>query len=197
MKRILIAGAAIAAVCGAAHAHSFTGPSVGLEVASEDYNPTPEGEAVYAITAGWDFEVAPGWVAGAGARYTLHGVSSSKTSVTPAGLLQTADVSIEDQWALTGRIGHVINETVLVFAEGGYEQFDINAVRTVRAQVCAPPSGCVVSRNDFSFEDEVWTIGAGVEWAVSDQVRLRGTYSYGDSDAIERNRFSTALAWRF
>ena len=195
---LLAATALLSGLCTqTAQAEPFQGPHVGLEVASESYDPTPEGEAVYALAAGWDVAFARGWVVGAGVRYTLDGVSASETTLTPGGLLQTADISIENQWALTGRVGRVFGDTVLVFAEGGYERFDVDAQRTVRAQVCAPPSGCVVTRGDFSFEEELWTIGAGVEWAATDHVRLRGVYSYGDSEALERNRFSLAAAYQF
>ena len=195
---LLAATALLSGLCTqTAQAEPFQGPHVGLEVASESYDPTPEGEAVYALAAGWDVAFARGWVVGAGVRYTLDGVSASETTLTPGGLLQTADISIENQWALTGRVGRVFGDTVLVFAEGGYERFDVDAQRTVRAQVCAPPSGCVVTRVDFSFEEELWTIGAGVEWAATDHVRLRGVYSYGDSEALERNRFSLAAAYQF
>lgn len=48
----------------------------------------------------------------------------------------------------------------------------------------------VVRRNEF-------TVGAGAEWAVAYNWRLRGAYTYGDSNAFERNRFSLAAAYKF
>ncbi|MDX2237006.1 MAG: outer membrane beta-barrel protein [Hyphomonadaceae bacterium] len=200
MRSMINAAAAALAMglgAGAAQAEPFQGLHIGLEAASESYDPTPDGEAVYAAFAGWDTRVGSVWVVGGGVRYTIDGASASATETTPAGFLQTASVSIEDQWAITGRIGRVFGERVLVFAEGGFERFDVDAVRTVRAAVCAPPNGCVVTRNDFSFEETLPTIGAGVEWAASEHVRLRGAYAYGDSDALERNRFSLAVAYAF
>lgn len=182
---------------GLAHAEPFQGPHVGVELASESYDPAPEGEVVYALTAGWDARIAPQWVVGAGLRYTIDGVSASETSQTPGGALQTTDVSIENQWGVSARVGRVLGDRVLVFAEGGYERFDVDARRTLRAAVCAPPNGCVISRGDFSFEEELWTVGAGVEWALTDHLRLRGAYAYGDSEALERNRFSLAAAYQF
>jgi hypothetical protein len=81
--------------------------------------------------------------------------------------------------------------------EAGYERLRLNAVRTIRAEVCVPPNGCQISQEDFSFNEDLCTIGVGAEWAITDHLRLRGQYTYGDSTAFGWNRLSLGVAWQF
>lgn len=192
---MLVPACAIAKPCYA-NDHVFEGPRAGVEVSYEDYGSGASGETV-AVVAGWDFRLGEAVVLGLDARYTVHGVDGSETSTTPAQLVQTVDLSIEDNWGIGGRIGYAVSDNVLVFAQGGYEHLGIDAVRTVRAQACVPPNGCQISRTDFSFNDDMWTVGAGVEWAATENVRLRAGYTYGDSNSYNRNRFSLAAAFQF
>lgn len=193
-----VLASAAAAVCGVgevqAQAQTFKGPTGGLEASYEDYDGA-EGEA-FAVTAGWDFTGDADWVVGAGVRFTLDGVEDGQRQALGVNV-STTNVAIEDQWGVTARAGRVFGDRVLVFGEIGYEQFHVRAIRDLRAQVCAPPSGCLISRLDGSFDEEMVTVGAGAEWAVTDTVRLRGTYTYGDSDAFERNRFAVGGAYKF
>lgn len=190
--------AAAVAIASAAQAqdHSFSGPRIGAEVAYEDFGSGTDGATVSAL-AGWDFAVGRDWVIGVGGRYALVGVDGSETSETPGGLIQTADVSIRDNWGLSARAGHVVGGRVLIFGEAGYERLRVNAVRTLRAAACVPPTGCQISREDFSFDEDLWTVGVGAEWAVTSNLRARAQYSYGDSSAFDRNRLSLGIAWQF
>lgn len=176
--------------------HPFSGPRIGAEVAYEDFGSVTDGGSVAAL-AGWDLAVGKSWVIGATGRYALVGIDRSETSQTPAGFLQTADVSIRDNWGLAARVGHVVGGKVLIFGEAGYESLRINAIRTVRAAACVPPTTCQVSREDFSFNEDLWTLGVGAEWALTDSLRIRGQYTYGDSRAFDRNRLSLGVAWQF
>jgi hypothetical protein len=54
------------------------------------------------------------------------------------------------------------------FGEAGYESLRLNGIRTVRAAACVPPNGCQISRVDCSFKEDLWTIGVGAEWALTD-----------------------------
>ena len=200
MRTVVIAASIIALTAAAAdraHANAFSGPYVGLEVALEDYDAAPDGEETFSIVGGWDTEIAPQWIVGASLRYTVDGAEAKETVLTPGAQIAVSDVAIEDQWSLSARAGRVLADRLLVFAEGGYEQFSVSAFRTIRNQACTPPSNCVVSRTDFSFDDELWTIGVGAEWAFTDTFTIRGAYAYGDSDAFERNRFSISATTRF
>jgi opacity protein-like surface antigen len=196
-KHSFFTGLAMLGLTASAEAQVFSGPYLGIEAAHEAYDPAPDGDWAFAAHAGWDFRVRDAWVVGGLLRFGLDGVDSSTTSVTPGGVLATADVAIEDQIGGSVRAGRVIGERVLVFAEAGYERFHANQVRTLRNQVCAPPNGCLISRQDFSFDDDMWTIGAGAEWAVTQSWRVRASYQYGDSKAFERNRVSLSTSFAF
>lgn len=190
--------AAMVALCGAAgaqaHAQAFEGPTIGLEAGYEDYDGA-EGQTV-SLLAGWDFAAGPGWVLGVGARWTLDGVEDGQTE--PAGLnIQTTRVSIEDQWGVSVRAGQVFGDRLLVFGEVGYEQMHVSAQRDLLAPVCAPPNGCLISRLDGSFDEDMITYGVGAEWAMDGNWRLRGAYTFSDSDAFERNRFAVSAALNF
>jgi opacity protein-like surface antigen len=192
---MLIPACALAAPCKATD-HPFEGPRAGIALSYEDYGSGVSGEAV-AVVAGWDFRLGENVVAGLDASYTVHGVDGSRTTTTPQQLVQTIDLAIEDNWGIGGRIGYAVNDRVMIFAQGGYEHLGIDAVRTVRAQACVPPNGCLISRTDFAFDEDMWSIGAGAEWAASENIRLRAHYAYGDSDSYDRNRVSLAAAVQF
>lgn len=192
---VMIPACALAAPCEASD-HRFDGPRVGVEVSHEDYGSGASGEAA-AVVAGWDFRLGERLVLGLDARYTVHGVDGSETTTTLTQQVQTVDISVEDNWGIGGRIGYAVSDKFLIFAHGGYEHLGIDAVRTVRAQACVPPNGCQISRTEFAFDDDMWTVGAGVEWAATENVRLRAQYTYGDGSSYNRDRFSLAAAFQF
>jgi len=179
-----------------AEANTFEGPSLGVEAAYEDYGTAPAGGAAVAITAGWDFALSDHWVAGPLLRATVANVEQ-RTARPLDSNIATTRVEIEDQWGVGVRAGRVIADRVLLFGEVGYERFHVDAIRELRAPVCAPPDGCLISRLDASFDDDMLTLGAGAEWAVTDHLRLRGAYGYGNSEAYDRNRFSLGVAYQF
>lgn len=194
-KLFLAMSATMITACATqASAQQFSGPYVAIEAAHEDYEAV-DGESL-ALTAGWDVEVAPAWVAGASVRATVDGVAD--TRIQAVGMnTATTETSLEDQWSVNARVGRVFGDRVLVFGQLGYEQFHYNAVRELRAPVCVPPNGCLISRLDGSFDEEMVTYGAGIEWAATDNWRLRGTYTFGDGDAFEQKRFALTAAFQF
>lgn len=197
MKTRLLLTAAVAVIstiASHAAAQQFSGPYVAVEAAVEDYDAV-DGES-FALIAGWDVEVAPAWVVGAAVRMTLDGVSDTRTQTIGANTA-TTETAIEDQWSINARVGRVFGDRVLVFGQLGYEQFHYNAVRELRAPVCAPPNGCLISRLEGSFDEEMVTYGAGVEWAATDNWRLRGTYTLGEADAFDQKRFALTASYRF
>lgn len=195
-SRLLLIAAVtfVSAIASHAAAQQFSGPYVAVEAAHEDYDAV-DGES-FALIAGWDVEVAPAWVMGASIRATVDGVTDTRTQTIGANTA-TTETALKDQWSVNARIGRVFGDRVLVFGQLGYEQFHYNAVRELRAPVCVPPNGCLISRLDGSFDEEMVTYGAGVEWAATDHWRLRGTYTFGDGDAFEQKRFALTAAFQF
>lgn len=194
--QLMILSATLLAVPCEAREHLFEGSRVGVDSGYEDYGEGLDGETLAAVV-GWDIPLHDKFVLGAEGRYNLRAVERSITTTTPAGFLQTADITIDDNWGLAGRLGYAATDKVLFFAQGGYESLEVEAFRTVRAPVCAPPDGCTISRTDFSMGNDMWTIGAGVEWAATKNLRLRGQYTYGESQTYDRSRLSLLVAMQF
>lgn len=194
--KLLFATAAL--LCGAtapaADANPFNGPSIGLEVGFEDYDGA-EGWT-YGLTAGWDWALNERWIVGAGGRYTIDGVEEREVEAQ-GGVIATSRIAIENQWGLSVRAGRVITDGVLLFGELGYEAFDIEAPSELLTNPCAPPASCVIASFDGSRDDEIITYGIGAEWAITEQLRLRGAYTYGEASDFERDRFTLSTAWQF
>jgi opacity protein-like surface antigen len=192
--QILSAAALFGLVASEATAQHFQGPRIGLEIAHEDYGAVA-GESV-AIVAGWDAEVAASWVVGADVRLTVDGVEERRSSAVGVNT-QTVTTAIEDQWGVSARVGRVIGGRVLLFGQLGYEQFHYDAVRDLRAPVCAPPTSCLISRLAQAFDEESMTYGVGAEWAVTDHWRVRGTYTRSDGSAVESDRLAVTGSFQF
>lgn len=175
-------------------AQSFTGPSVGVEVAAEDLG-TTDGTTT-TLVVGWDYAVGSDWRIGAGLRWTVADIEDSRTEAVGTNFQDIA-VSIENRRGITARVGRPLGDQWLAYAEVGFEQYEVDATRVLRAPACVPPTACVISRLDGSFDESMTSLGVGVEWAVTEQARLRASFSRGESDAFDRNRLSVSAAWQF
>ena len=198
MKRFPITAAVVATIFTFAalplSAESFAGPYLGAELATEDFG-SVEGTTT-TLVGGWDFTVGPKWRLGVGLRWTVEDIDERRTEALGANV-QDISVSIENRRGLSARRGRVFGDRWMAFAELGYETYDVDAVRVLRAPVCAPPTNCVISRLDGSFDESMTSLGVGVEWAVTEHARLRATFSRGESDAFDRDRLSVSASWAF
>lgn len=193
----LTAAALMLATVNPAIAEPFSGPYVSLEGALEDLDTSSDRESSYAILGGWDFRIGETWVAGAALRVTIDGASASETTPVTGGNLLISKASVEDQVGVSARIGRIFGDRVLVFAEGGLERFEVKGSQTIRSGTCTTPNGCEISRDAFSSTEEMWTIGAGAELALTDRWSLRASYDYGESDAFDRNRLRFGASFHF
>lgn len=192
--QILSAAALFGLIASDAAAQQFQGPRIGLEIAHEDYGAVA-GESI-AVVAGWDKHVSPAWVVGAEMRLTLDGIDDSRTLAVGTNTA-TVTTAIDDHRGVSARVGRVIGGRVLLFGHVGYEQFHYDAVRDLRAPVCVPPSGCLISRLEQSFDEEATTYGVGAEWAVTEHWRLRGTYTRSDGSAFQSDRLAVTGSFQF
>jgi outer membrane immunogenic protein len=184
------------AVTGPACAESFSGPYVGVDGAYEDYGSTPGKGMTLGVFAGWDFRLGDRFVVGPEVRYTAVGQKGTLTQTTTTAIA-TARTELENQVGLSARGGYLVTGSVLLYGQVGHEWFRVEAKRTVRAPVCAPPTSCVISVQDFSFNETMWTFGGGAEWSIGERYRLRAGYSYGDSEAYGRHRFTVGFSVQY
>jgi outer membrane immunogenic protein len=120
------------------------------------------------IHAGYNYQVN-NWVFGVEADAEISGADASGTVVLPAPAGLTA-FDIENKWlgSVRGRIGYAFDR-VLVYGTGGVAFGGIDATAT---------NGAIVSSDDNSHIG--WTVGAGVEVAVTNNVTARVEYRYTD-----------------
>jgi outer membrane immunogenic protein len=193
LKTSIACALAAAAFAPTAISQTFSGPYVGVEAGYETFPEDIDG-GIYGAYAGWDVAITDNWVIGLEGRIAEPGASFRLSRDTGTGTA-VSKVDLDSQYGISARLGRVFAENTLVFAQIGYEQFDVDASITTTPK--PPCTQCAPTINDFSFEEEMPTIGAGVERALSEKIRARVVYTYGDGDAYERNRFSVGLAYRF
>lgn len=198
MKHRFVLAAMAAAISSAAamptHAKDFEGPSAGIELATEEFESYRD--TTTTLIGGWDFALASQWRVGLGVRWTADDVEERGTEALGSNV-QDISVAIDNRRGVTARLGRVVGEEWMVFAEAGYERYDVEAIRVLRAPVCAPPTDCVISRLDGSFSESMTSVGVGIEWAAAEHARVRATFNRGNSDAFDRNRLSLAATWAF
>lgn len=183
---ILFGNAAIA------RAETFDGPYVGAAAGYEDYSGDLSGAAYHAY-AGWNFRLGDGWVLAPEVRF---GDSSAENTVQRSTATQTTDarLAIDNQLGASLRLGRLLSDNVLVYAAGGWERFEVNATTTRRAIPC---DGCTPVVQDFSFDEDLWTLGGGVEVALSQRIALRGAYTYADGVSYHRHSLTAGLTLQF
>ena len=192
----MAAGAALLlGMAGATRAEPMEGPSIGVEAAYEDYGDGAD-DLTYGVTAGWDHAFGDQWLVGGGLRATLSGLDYAEEDRTPTLITRTR-IELDDQWGLYARIGRKVAEQWMVYVQIEYEMFDLNVTETERSPVCAPPGDCELSRTEATFSEHLWSAGLGLEWAATEQLRLRAVYSYGERDSLERHRAGLTIAWKF
>lgn len=77
-----------------------------------------------------------------------------------------------------GRIGAVVSPNVMIYATGGFAYGQVNHTYS---ETFGPLGGAPVVNQTFgsaSHLDTGWTAGAGLEWAVTNNVTIRGEYLY-------------------
>lgn len=175
-----------------AHAEPFDGPYVGVAAGYEDYSGDLSG-ATYKAYAGWNIRLADKWVLAPEVSFGDSTADSTEVRET-ATFTETADVGIDRQIGANLRFGRLVSDNVLVYAAGGWERFRVDASTTRRAKPC---NNCTPTVQEFSFDEDLWTLGAGVEVALSEQLALRGAYTYADGDAYHRHSLTAGLALQF
>lgn len=175
-----------------AQAETFDGPYVGVAAGYEDYSDDLSG-ATYKAYAGWNIRLGENWVLAPEVSFGESTADGTEVRDT-ATFTETAVVGIDRQIGANLRFGRLVSDNVLVYAAGGWERFEVDATTTRRAKPC---NNCTPTVQNFSFDEDLWTIGAGVEVALSEQFTLRGAYTYADGDAYHRHGLTAGLALQF
>jgi outer membrane immunogenic protein len=117
------------------------------------------------VRAGYDYDLG-GVVLGA---YGDIAAASIEATV-PAGGLGTMTSTVDWIGTVQAKLGAPISDSLLIYAHGGYAYG--HATQNISA------GGGVIASLDESHNG--WTVGAGLEYAVSDHLSLTGDYSFYD-----------------
>jgi outer membrane immunogenic protein len=156
---------------------------------------------------GYNWQFAPAWVAGIEA--DIQGVSHNNggsilnTSVGPfpwAGAAEVLTTQITSSKRLDylgtvrGRVGFLLNQTLLVYGTGGLAYAGVKASTSISQSNndCQQfPGACIVTSvattGSFSDTRSGWTIGGGVEWMFAPQWSAKGEYLYYDLGSVTFN----------
>ncbi len=125
----------------------------------------------------YDFALAPNWVIGAGADYRMGNIATDVDLSILGDLSVTADHGY-DVW---GRLGYKANEATLVYGLAGlsWQHFEIDA----NSAILSP--ALIDALEDESWSSHGWTVGAGIETAVSSRWTAKIEYRYSEYDSVD------------
>jgi outer membrane immunogenic protein len=118
------------------------------------------------VSLGYDWRLGPRWVVGAFADYAFSEIEAD------AG---TISVTIDNQWAVGGRLGYLLSPTTLLYGNAGYTQADF------------------LLRDSFSPDFNIAEalrgvfVGGGIEHAVSRTISLKLEYRFSSYDPFDVN----------
>jgi outer membrane immunogenic protein len=150
------------------------------------FNPATGGDGGSAFIggfhAGYHYQFAPAWVAGLEGdwSWTSAGGSFSQPWITfPAGpVFPTANSTVSSRldWvsSLRGRFGYLVTPNVLAYATGGvaWGKFDYTAI-----SINNVPGGYIATAAPSSIQTG-FTLGGGLEWAMTNNWLVRAEYLY-------------------
>jgi outer membrane immunogenic protein len=183
-----------------AAAQTFEGPYAGVEAGWSQNKvgdlPTEVGRAAIGssrdafetgIFAGYNHHVADAVVLGAEAGFNI-GFKDNVSGRSAAGAF--ASIDPETSFNISARAGYVLGEDTLLYVRGGYENVH-GSVRVV------DKVGSTYSKDSF----DGWSVGGGVERAITERVSARFEYRYSDlgSDGgkFERQQALAGIAYHF
>jgi opacity protein-like surface antigen len=129
--------------------------------------------------AGYNWQIGQ-WVLGLEQDYQFTGLKQTFSFAAPAGLFLAGDsmaVKTDYLAATRGKLG-VVWDRALIYAAGGLEtgEFDVTSVYVARAAGGSPALGFTdANKLHFGFN-----VGAGIDYAVTDNVFLGVEYRYLD-----------------
>lgn len=190
---------------GPARAESWTGVSLGIgggyAVSNHAFN-FSEGPAIPAgisfdlnidafagegefmtLSAGADYQLSSKVVIGILFEYDFTNIDGEvKLSVPPlGGLSANAEMEIENQWSIGGRLGYLVTPSTLLYATAGYTRADVSDIDFSVSAGGATLNGTLADVDSF----DGYFLGAGAETRLSHGFTLRAEYRYSEYDAEE------------
>jgi outer membrane immunogenic protein len=170
----------------------FDGAGVGLPAFElfEDQNDLGDISGFGTVQLGVDRQ-SGGWVFGLFADYDWMNMDTdidgstidlSGTGVPGVGLLDASfSTEIDNMWSVGGRIGFLTSPNTLLYGLLAYTQADVTAIGDLTLSDGA--GGTVASlTNETDLDVNGFTVGAGIETKLAEQVSVKFEYRYTDLD---------------
>jgi outer membrane immunogenic protein len=159
----------------------------GWEFPGEINSPRLNGATVLGgVQAGYNWQVAPQWVAGVEADIQAGGqtIRGRAPGTDDMSRVMTANLTMHAFGTVRARLGFLATPDVLLYATGGLAWGDVN-LSTGLTRPSPGLTGCENHNNNCqsgSVNDARvgWTVGGGGEWKVSGPWSLKAEYLYYD-----------------
>lgn len=148
------------------YAGGTAGIGFGSFSGSEQYFGTSPIGGLYGFTAGYNYQQGK-LIVGAEGDFAFGHVGSA--AAPPMGGSSTGVA--RDFFTARARVGYAVVDRAIIYGTGGYAGADI------RGSVSSPYSNPALALDQSSIANG-WTLGAGVEYAITPHFSLKGEYLY-------------------
>jgi opacity protein-like surface antigen len=138
--------------------------------------------------AGYDWIIAPRWLAGIEGDVGYS--TNNKTAGIPGVSSAPGDsLSMQENWdaSLRARLGYLVAPQVLLYGTAGatWQHFSATVMCTSATPFPCGRFGPVAPMTATTSATPIgWTIGAGLEYALTGRLKLRGEYRYADYGTV-------------
>lgn len=132
------------------------------------------------IFVGYNWQRHRSLVLGVEAEYSASAADGSDrrtTAIAVGNFVETVDTEINGTASIRGRIGYALNRS-LFYASAGWAWIDHDGTYS------AVTNGVPGVPRSWSFNDQGWTLGLGVEHALSDRIVARVDYRYSNFGGV-------------
>lgn len=185
MRYVILAALAASAVATPAFANHFEGLRLEARLGFDNFNRDKvdvhgvEGQDPWELDYSIDDKSASGVVVGAGIGYDFGlfskvtlgaeaNISISNIKSQALSSWENTSYNIDREFELSSRLGYKVSDNALLFVKGGFA----NVSRRYQEEGQAP--------NTYATERSGWTVGGGLEAAVTDNVYAKIEYRYTD-----------------
>lgn len=129
------------------------------------------------VFAGFDVQVAPRFVVGGFVDYDWSRQRTTASASSPffGQSLSAALPSLDQGWTIGGRAGFLVTPDILLYGLAGYSEMRINNWNLNYVILGGGPSFTV---QESGLTSHGYTVGAGAEYRLANNVSLRGEYRY-------------------
>ena len=130
----------------------------------------------FTLGVGADYQINSRFLIGAFFDYDFMNLDTGLSLAVPplGGLSASANMEVEDQWSIGGRVGYLANPATLLFVSAGYSHADVSDLTFAATIGGTTTKGVLAGIGDFGGA----FVGAGFETKLSHGFSLKAEYRY-------------------